>query len=219
MVVGRVVGFFGYMLQGIRTTLRSIAKLPLRIHFMAVWFPIVLYLMYDAPSIWEADAGRWQMTLVLYLVAMAFVAGNAKIQMLNLSTAEFVIVFSIALTAGIVLFKILNPLDTAPPLLTKASVGAALVTIFVVAIGEELTFRGFLPSLFTGIPKIAAQGICAVIFGVMHWSAYHGNIQSVLFATAFGFVLGAIVAKYPRHGLIVTSGIHTAWNLSIQGFA
>jgi membrane protease YdiL (CAAX protease family) len=78
-----------------------------------------------------------------------------------------------------------NPLEEI--LATKLTVMDIVGLNFVVSLGEELFFRGFLIGLLGVIPS-------AVIFGLMHYIGYESWVE-VVYALAVGLVLG-FVFKY-----------------------
>lgn len=92
----------------------------------------------------------------------------------------------------------------------------------VVAVGEEILFRGVLFRWIDekwGFP--VALGVSALLFGLMHWSNPGGTLwSSVAIAVEAGLLLGA---AYKWSGTLwLPIGIHWTWNFvqgNIFGFA
>lgn len=217
-MVGGVVSFLGYILQGIRSTASTLGNLPFRFQFVGLWLIGLLFLLFNASAFYGEDAPAQTTVLSIYMVSLAFVfsqTGKTN-PLVGISTAEFVITFSIWVAFGAALFKVIQPFNPEVATLTAASVGILVTHALVVAIGEELLFRFAIPSMIPG-PAAAAQTISAVLFGVMHWSAYGGSWENMLFATILGLVFGAITARF-RHGLIIAMALHFTWNSYTLGY-
>lgn len=213
------LGLVTFIANGLRSTLSVILALPFRIQFMALWLLGLLFLLFNAPAFYGDNASQQTTVLLLYMVSLAFVFSQTRERnpLLGISTAEFVLTFVLWFSVAALLFKVVQPFSGAEaPLLTTENVLVLLTHALVVAIGEELLFRFALPSILPG-PRIAAQVLSAVAFGLMHFSAYGGDVQNLLFATILGIVFGAITVRYHR-GLIIAMAAHAAFNAAVLGF-
>lgn len=208
------------ILEGIRGTLAALFTLPFRLSFTLVWVAAVLFLLFNAGSIYGDDAARQTTVLTIYLLSITFVftQTGARNPLIGISVAEFVVTFVIFLAFAVATIKFIVPVEPTPAVLTAASVGVILTHALVVAIGEELIFRYGFPSLLPFLRPMVAQTISAVAFGFFHWQAYGGNLGSVTVAILMGLVFGAITVLYPRRGLIGVMGVHAGYNLTVLGF-
>jgi uncharacterized protein len=95
--------------------------------------------------------------------------------------------------------------------------GAWLVTFFLVAVPEEIFFRGLLLNLLeTRLPRNAALAVSAVLFGLSHYNkGALFNWRYVLLATIAGVFYGR--AWRERRRIFCSSVTHTAvdvvWSL------
>lgn len=95
-----------------------------------------------------------------------------------------------------------------------------LLQIFVVALSEEIIFRGILINYVGVIPQ-------AILFALFHWAAYTAEfggistsvvIAGIFEAMVMGVLLGYIVKYVPKQWdpLAITWGIHAGWNVALS---
>lgn len=217
--LGGVTAVLNYIAQAARVTFGTLLQLPFRFQFIAFWLIGVLFLLFNANSLYGSEAATWTTALLLYLTSLAFVFSQTREvnPFLGMSLAEFAITFGLWAIVLAAIFQFIQPFNPEQATLTTESVTLLITHILVVAIGEELLFRFAIPSLIPG-PRVAAQTISAIVFGFMHWTAYGGSIENLLFASALGFIFGMIVVLYPRNGLVIAISAHAVWNAYTLGF-
>jgi membrane protease YdiL (CAAX protease family) len=96
---------------------------------------------------------------------------------------------------------------------------------FVVAMSEELMFRGGLPTVFqkSGMTKQSAILVSTVAFAGFHGWAYGWNPTLLLGSFLFGLLMayfwygGNLTAKDSSGYPLVACGLHAAWNVAILG--
>lgn len=218
-VLGATSTIFEGMAQGIRTLGAVALALPFRIHFIALWIFGIFFLFFNASDIYGADATRWQMMLLFYMAALAFF--HAETQQPNplsfMTAGEFLGVFLFWSAVGWFGLKAFAPLvPTEAVVLTSASIGILLAHALVVAIGEELLFRHGFPAILPG-PMIARMTMSAMGFAVLHWSAYGGSIENLLFAFLLGLLFGVITLR-ARNGLVIAMALHFSYNAFVLGY-
>jgi len=87
------------------------------------------------------------------------------------------------------------------------------ITVFAVAPGEELVFRGIVQGEFRrAYGPLPAVVIASLLFGVAHSGALSGSGQITYLAVAaiLGFVLGVVYER--TDNVVVPIAIHAAWN-------
>lgn len=185
---------------------RSVA-IPL----LAISIVIELFLLVDGSilfgSLWE----DYQSVLVLYLIMsgtlFAFVGRSPQA---NISIEDAVIYFVPAFVGGSLLIGSIIP--RGPSIGLESYILEIVFQVFVVALTEEMLFRGVLINYIGVIP----QGI---VFGLFHLAAYTSVFGtswiSILTAMIMGILFGYIVKFLPRKGIAITWGLHAAWNLAI----
>lgn len=214
-----VVGFFSQLGAGIRGALSLLFVIPFRVQFILLWVIALLFLLFNAGAFYGEDAGRQTTILLMYTVALAFVFANTRQRnpLLTITAGEFIITFALWAAVGALLFKFIEPLNPERAVLNSASIATLVIQALVVAVGEELLFRVAIPSLIPA-PAMVAQVFSAIVFGLLHLSAYGGDFSSMLFATILGLFFGAIVVLYRDQGLIIVSALHFVWNAYTLGF-
>jgi membrane protease YdiL (CAAX protease family) len=184
---------------------------PLRRVPFIVWLWIAqLFLLINAPAISSpADVEKFRTIIITYMIAQLMFMSVLPIIKgikfnLNMAIAWFVggFVVTLLVVTGFQFLK--NGLQ-----MQTYSVSAAMYAIVlhavVVAVSEELVFRGELPAIISVIP---AQ----VLFGLFHYSAYGGNPLSILIAIIAGFVFYGVM-KFTN--IWTAMGAHAAWNVAI----
>ncbi len=98
--------------------------------------------------------------------------------------------------------------ETNSAILTGNPVSAFVYSVIMAPVLEELLCRGLiLSSLQKAMPKWPAIIISSLIFGVLH-----GNPLGIIYASAFGILLGWVYTKY--NSLIPAIITHMAFNLT-----
>ena len=186
-------------------TLARIRQVP-----FIIWLWIAqAFLLVNASSIAPAgEVGNFQTILLIYmLLQIAFYSLAPRVHGLKMNLNQAVIWFVGAFVAtmfvmtGVQAFRGLE--------VQTYAVGAAVYLIvlhtLVIAVAEELVFRGFLPILITVVP---AQ----IAFGFFHYSAYGGALMGILVAIIAGFVFYGIM-RYTN--IWAAMGVHAGYNVAI----
>lgn len=199
----------------------------LNIPLLGVALVVDLFLYIDGEAVFGPIFSPYQSVVGIYLVmvtvALAFsgFAPNLNIK-IESAIITFVPVFIVSLLTFSAVFHVQQsegmPLDQVILII--------LFQILVVALSEEIVFRGILLQYLGGkIPAVIIQG---VIFGIFHIGAYYmsigGGVQlffALIEAMVFGIAMGAIVYYFNLMGkggtgLSITWAIHSAWNLSLS---
>ena len=90
------------------------------------------------------------------------------------------------------------------------------ITLFLVAPGEELVFRGIVQGQFRrGYGVVPAVVMASLLFGVSHSGALagEGTVAYLAVATVLGLILG-VVYEYTE-SIVVPIAIHAVWNTTI----
>lgn len=222
MFLSGLTNFLGFMLGGIRSTGATFLRLPFILPAILVWLLGVFFFLFNAQTLFGANAFQQSIIFLMYIASLglAFSMSGVKNPLTGMSIAEFGLTFLSWAVVGFLVLKWTTPFTTVPPPLTTESIGLLLTHAFVVAVGEELLFRLVLPQVamrFRRIPPMAAMVLSAFAFGVMHYSAYGGDWQNILFATGLGIFFGAVTLKFKR-GLIIAMALHFAFNAYVLGF-
>lgn len=99
------------------------------------------------------------------------------------------------------------------PGVASATILLALLTYVMLAIMEEVGFRGYaLRRLEERLGRPWALGLGAVVFGIVHL-AYGWTLGAALVGAGAGALLFGIAALACR-GLAIPIGMHAAWNLA-----
>lgn len=105
------------------------------------------------------------------------------------------------------------------PVFPIATALFSLLLYFVLAIREELAFRGYpLRMLNYSFGSFKAQVIVALIFALEHWAGGYSWIQAFFGSTVGGVLFG--IAALKTKGIAMPIGMHAAWNFGqwIFGF-
>lgn len=168
---------------------------------------------------------RFQTAMIVYLVmTTAFLAMSRQWQISTISSNPsegFVKFFGGFLVAWMVLTLGKGELAL------SGGIGPNLIFfLLVVAVSEELIFRGLMPEVLASIykgngyatspleSKAAAWIFSSAIFAFFHAAVYNGNASSIIFAFLAGLAFSTITSKA---GLESSMGVHAAWNLVIGG--
>ena len=84
----------------------------------------------------------------------------------------------------------------------------------IVAVSEEIIFRGIIFRLFYKINPYFGYLVSSALFAGFHWAAYGGSYQLMLVAFSFGLILAFLTEKY---NLGVAIGMHSSYNCLILG--
>lgn len=191
--------------SSIGATLSTIRKVP-----FIVWLWIAqLFLLINAPAI--APAGQvetFRTILIIYMIAQLMfykVAPKVRGLQMNLNQAiPWFVGGFIATVLFITGIQGIQGLEVQTYAVTAAAYMIILHSV-VVAVAEELVFRGFLPSLITVVP---AQ----ILFGLFHVSAYGGALPAILIAIVAGFVFYGIMRVT---NIWTAMGCHAGYNIGV----
>lgn len=145
----------------------------------------------------QAQGGRWAVDLLLGIV---------------LAGVQMAVIFGIAWGGG---WLAVRPLAGPALLLGLVDALLALVLFVLVAVGEELMFRGYIQvNLTGGSGPLVGLVVTSLLFGLVH--AANPNFQWLALANIIlaGAVLG--YARLVSRGLWLPIGYHLAWNF-VQG--
>lgn len=182
------------------------------IPLLAISIIVDLFLLVDGGVVFGSLWTDYQSVLVLYLIiaGVMFAFVNRSPQM-NISIEDAVIYFVPSFVLGSLLVG---------SLVGRSSAGISLeqyileivFQVFVVALTEEMLFRGVLINYIGVIP----QGI---LFGLFHLAAYESifgiNWLSIVEAMVMGIAFGYVVKVFPKNGIAITWGLHSAWNVAL----
>ena len=176
---------------------------------LVVGMVVDIFLLVNGQLLFGSIWASYQSVLVLYLLMDGVLLTFAnKIPTLKIETS-IIFFIPIFIMTTIVVGSFVIP----PAGMTLSYVVLVLVfQIFVVALTEEMMFRGVLLQYMGVIPQ-------AVLFGIFHLTAYYSvfglDVGAVMVAMAMGLLFGYIVKYYPRYGIVVAWAIHAGWNVSL----
>lgn len=229
MVANAAFGFIAWLFQSLFSLGGRIAAAPFRITFLAFWFPVILFILFNAELLYGEGWERQHGMMLTYLVGLVFVFSLAPIRnpLGTMSAGAFIVWFLIAFAAGAFLFALLQPINPESRLFAQTAWGLLVFHGLVVAVMEELNFRFVMPWLLRALGEGPAHIVSALMFGVMHLSAYtlaldNPTLESVLppiaFAAALGALFGWLNIRFREIGLVLGMGLHFAWNAYVLGF-
>lgn len=176
---------------------------------LIVGMVVDIFLLVNGQLLFGSIWASYQSVLVLYLlmdgVLLAF---SNSIPTLKIETS---IIFFIPIF--IMTTMVVGSFVVPPAGMTISYVVLVLVfQIFVVALTEEMMFRGVLLQYMGVIPQ-------AILFGLFHLTAYYSvfglDLGAVFVAMVMGLLFGYIVKFYPRYGIVIAWAIHAGWNVSL----
>jgi len=186
-------------------TLARIRQVP-----FIVWLWIAqAFLLINASSIAPADeVSNFQTILIIYmLLQVAFYSLAPKVRGLRMNLNQAIIYFVGGFVATMFVmtgFQALRGLEMQTYAVSAAIYLIVLHTL-VVAVAEELIFRGFLTALITVVP---AQ----IAFGLFHASAYGLGPMPIITAIIAGFVFYGIM-RYTN--IWAAMGVHAGYNIAV----
>jgi len=170
-----------------------------------------LFLLVNGRIIFGSQFTAYQNVLLYYLVmlgAVFFFAGKTK--QLNISIESAVIYFVPVFIITVLLVG--DVVRSSATLVANQIVMQLFLQIFVVALSEEMIFRGVIINYIGVIP----QGI---LFGLFHTAAYYSiygvDIYAMIMAMVMGVLWGYLVKMYPKNGIAITWGMHAGWNIAL----
>jgi len=224
MVVQALVGFGSAIFQGAAWGFSWLVSRPFHTTALAVYLAALILVWFNAPLLF-ADPERATDILTVYglLLALLYASGDAVNPLLGISAGAFVLWFALGTSLGGFLFSFLQPINPdVSPIVDGTWIGFVAIAALVVAIGEELGFRGALAQLFGG--GMGGQFISALIFGGAHVYAYSQQAAtpqelaaSLAFVTLLGLFFGYLTEKLPVVGFVLACAFHFAWNLYTYG--
>lgn len=116
---------------------------------------------------------------------------------------------------------VLNGAYTAGTVMPEIFVNKLISTMLVVAPVETFVFQWVYPKVtamllsFDTRLEVNAGYLSQVIFGVFHFTAYGGDVFSMLIAVGLGCLFYTIVRASPAWGLLGAMGAHAGYNISI----
>lgn len=196
------------MVGEIITTLKIVRRVP----FLIWLFIIQLFLLVNVSLIAEAgQVETFRTVLIVYMLGEVLfyaVARNKPNLNLDINRAlpyfvgGFVITTLMMLSVGYVARGM-----EVTGYATNAFVYLIVLHSFVVAVAEELIFRGLLPSLITWLPS-------QILFSLFHASAYGWDVSALVVAFVGGCVFYGIT-KYTN--IFMAMGCHAGYNLVLSG--
>ncbi len=170
-----------------------------------------LFLLVDGSVVFGSLWSEYQSVLILYLaMAASMFAFVGRSPQMNISIEDAVIFFVPSFVFGSLLIGSL--VGTGQGMTLEVYILEIIFQVFVVALTEEMLFRGVLINYIGVIP----QGI---LFGLFHLAAYQSvfgiNWLSIIEAMIMGIAFGYVVKVFPKQGIAITWGLHSAWNVAL----
>lgn len=194
----------------------SLFTIPLLI----VAFMVDIFLLVDGNAVLGSQFSLYQPTLTIYLAMDSIMLGATKfVPEIKISFMSAMLFFVPAFVITVLIMGSYTGtvnLDNTKALGFQYYITQILLQVFVVALSEELLFRGIAEKYFGWI----VQGI---LFGLFHIEAYQlegFSWTGVFIAMVFGLLMGYIVKVFSERGktsdgIAVTWGIHAGWNVAI----
>ncbi len=166
------------------------------------------------------DAGIYGFVAVRNLDGVGF---DLRLRVRDLTTGlrEFVFYLPVALALGLGLgFLHLHPFGSIGPVMLQFA-GAWVFTFFLIAVPEELFFRGWVQNLLErNMGRWPALVTTAVLFGLSHFNkrALHFNWRYVLLAAIAGVFYGRAWRRDRRVGasVVTHATVDSVWSLWLR---
>jgi len=166
---------------------------------------------------WEAN---WTYSILVYLVGVSIFLSIAEKLPIDMKrpASDSIFGFFIAFPLFTVIFFVVAQsglyFQNIIPLPTGMVIPTIVYTVGIVAVSEEIIFRGVIFRLLHKInPYVGYLGSSA-LFAVFHFAAYGGNYSVMLIAFAIGLILAYLTERF---NLGVAVGFHAAYNCFILG--
>lgn len=166
---------------------------------------------------WEAG---WTYSILFYLVGVSIFLGIAEKLPIDLkkpvsdsvygffgSFVLFTVIFWVIAQSGVYFQNII-------PLPSSMIVPVIIYQVGIVAVSEEIIFRGVIFRLLHKVNPYLGYLGSSTLFALFHWTAYGGSYQLMFFALAIGLIL-AYLTKHFNLGVAI--GFHSAYNCFLLG--
>ena len=192
------------------------APIPLLVISILLEFFLLAAVSYLFGSAWNG----YNNIIIIYLVVSIglIIMSGTQQEFMRIEFFDAVIVFvPVFFMTGLIVGSIYNT-SGLTNLGVNYEIAQVLLQIFVVALTEELIFRGVILSYFPRPKCVVFQGVAFGLFHIAAYSTLNGvNYGALVFAIILGVVLGAIVfaVKNKSLGLSITWGIQAGYNVAV----
>lgn len=181
-----------------------------------------LFVLLSAPHMWADEAIQDMFMYYFVMLAFAFaILGREGNPLYSITLSDGIVQYVTAFVVGLFVF---SELITVPGSGNFGGYGTltslVIAQTFVVAICEEMLFRGALPKTFqqSNVGYGASRLISCSAFALFHGWAYNWNIVLMASAFFFGLIMqyfwdgGAVNNKKVGWPLLAV-GLHASWNV------
>jgi len=192
-----------------------------KLSFVLLYTIIATFFLLNGESLFQYWSSSWEYATLIYLVAVGLFLNtlDEDVYLKEMITPSlvtfcytfpaFVIAFIFVRDAGL-WFQGSYPVNGLSKLIAHF-----FFQVCIVAASEEIMFRAVVYRGFLRLGKPVAYVVSAVTFALFHFTAYGGNISSIIIAFALGLVM-MFLADYKNLGASI--GFHAAYNLFMLGF-
>jgi len=191
-----------------------------------------IWMLTQADALFPANPEVWKTILIVYTLITAFVfswdALSSRDTERKIFSITFIKAFPKFLVGALITLVILfafgmivkgNSLPTIKDALSNVGLAVILFHALIVAVDEELIFRGWLVNELRAkkINEASVKWGQAIIFAGFHW-AMTREILLILIYIPLAFVFLYVRDKYSPKTQMANAGVHFAWNVFILGF-
>ena len=188
-----------------------------------------IWMLSQASILFPQDTEKWKWIIMTYMVITAFVFSWGTYKGATLFKVNFLKRIHVFIIGAIVTFLLLyamgfavgsGQLPTIWGTLTLIPIGVLLLHALIVAVDEELIFRGFLLNTLqkNRVDRMTAYLTSAVIFAMFHFAMAGGEWLLLLIYIPLGLLFAFVKDKFSPQTGMANMGVHFGWNAFILGF-
>ena len=208
---------------------KTISKISLGLVLVLVW----AFMWVRADVLFPVNTEVWRFDYILtFILLISFIFAWDTLRPSRTERDLFrvsflkrfpVFIFSSIITIVIlfVVGTVLAPssIGTISKALSSVSLGIIFLYAFMIAIGEELIFRGWVPERLQerGVSGASAMWISIVVFALFH-SLTGRSYLTLLTYIPLGFIFHQVKRRWSPKTNMANAGAHFGWNLFVLGF-
>lgn len=208
---------------------QTLTKISLGLVLVLVW----AFLWVRADVFFPINTQIWKVDYILtFILLLSFVFAWDTVSGSKTERALFRVSFlkrfpvfliaagiSSAILFGFGLLITGNSIATISQAISSVALGVIILHAFMISIGEELVFRGWVPErlLSRGISANTTMIISTVVFALFH-AGMGKSFLTLLTYIPLGIIFYQVKRRYSPETNMANAGVHFAWNLFILGF-
>ena len=190
------------------------------ITFAVVYAIFAFWLLLNGEAFLGYWGANWTYSILVYLVGVSIFLGIAEKLPIDMKrpASDSIFGFLIAFPLFTVIFFAIAQsglyFQNIIPLPTQMVIPVIIYQVGIVAVSEEIIFRGVIFRLLHKINPYVGYFGSSALFAVFHFAAYGGNYSALLIAFAMGLILAYLTERF---NIGVAIGMHSAWNAFLLG--